>query len=202
MRRAFRTSTVIALALAFVHLHAGAASNAAIAIDAARVTLAGTSNVHEYTAASTTVRVTKAQLAAPAADADFWDSALKPGALEAFAIAIPATSLKSDKDGLDKNMYKALKAAEHPDITFKLARFESIDGRTFAMGTLGIAGVEREVAIDLTTARRGDALVVKGAIDLLMTDYGIAPPKAMMGMLKTNPKVTVRFEVTLAVALT
>ena len=27
-----------------------------------------------------------------------------------------------------------------------------------------------------------------------MTDFGITPPKAMLGMLKTDPKVTVTFE--------
>jgi hypothetical protein len=31
-----------------------------------------------------------------------------------------------------------------------------------------------------------------------MTDYGIAPPKAMLGMLKTDPKVTVSFVATLS----
>jgi hypothetical protein len=31
-------------------------------------------------------------------------------------------------------------------------------------------------------------------VALLMTDFGITPPKAMLGMLKTDPKVTVTFE--------
>ena len=30
-----------------------------------------------------------------------------------------------------------------------------------------------------------------------MTDFGITPPKAMLGMLKTDPKVTVTFETVL-----
>ena len=32
---------------------------------------------------------------------------------------------------------------------------------------------------------------------MLMTDFGIEPPKAMLGMLKTDPKVTVTFETVL-----
>jgi hypothetical protein len=43
---------------------------------------------------------------------------------------------------------------------------------------------------------------VQGSLDLLMTDYGITPVKALMGMLKTDPKVTVTFETVLAVPLT
>ena len=35
-----------------------------------------------------------------------------------------------------------------------------------------------------------------------MTDFGITPPKAMLGMLKTDPKVTVTFETVLAIAAT
>ncbi len=35
-----------------------------------------------------------------------------------------------------------------------------------------------------------------------MTDFGIAPPKAMLGMLKTDSKVTVSFETVLSVPLT
>jgi hypothetical protein len=37
---------------------------------------------------------------------------------------------------------------------------------------------------------------------MLMTDFGIVPPKAMLGMLKTDPKVTITFETLLAVPLT
>lgn len=32
-----------------------------------------------------------------------------------------------------------------------------------------------------------------------MTDYGVQPPTAMLGMLKTAPKVTVTFETVLSV---
>jgi polyisoprenoid-binding protein YceI len=67
---------------------------------------------------------------------------------------------------------------------------------------LRIAGVEKEIALDITTKRVGTTLAVSGRVDLLMTDYGIAPPKAMMGMLKTDPKVTITFETVLTIPLT
>ena len=133
----------------------------------------------------------------------FWDDVVKPGALEAFEIAIPAASLSSPKAGLDKNMHKALKVEQFPDITFRLTRLERRRaGALKAIGMLRIAGVEREVALDVKTERRDATLVVKGSLPLLMTDYGIKPPTAMLGMLKTDPKVTVSFETVLAVPLT
>jgi polyisoprenoid-binding protein YceI len=68
-----------------------------------------------------------------------------------------------------------------------------------ALGTMQIAGKTRDIAFDLRTERQGSALKVTGQTDLLMTDYGITPPKAMLGMLKTNPKVTVTFEALLSI---
>jgi polyisoprenoid-binding protein YceI len=70
------------------------------------------------------------------------------------------------------------------------------------VGVLRIAGVEREIALDLKTQRHGAALSVAGKVQLLMTDFGITPPKAMLGMLKTDPKITVSFEAIVAMPLT
>jgi polyisoprenoid-binding protein YceI len=176
-----------------------------LALGSARVSIAGTSNIHAYSASTTTVRVTRVQLAGGVAGPDFWDAIVKPGALEAFEIAVPAATLSSPKEGLDKNMHKALKANEHADITFRLRRLEPRAGTPGALrgaGLLRIAGVEREVVLDLTIARKDPGLTVQGHLNLLMTDFGITPPKAMLGMLKTDPKVTVTFETVLTIPLT
>jgi polyisoprenoid-binding protein YceI len=169
-----------------------------------RVSLAGTSNIHAYTASTTHVRLVRLQLANGVGGINVWDDALKPGAIEAFAIAIPAATLSSPREGLDKNMHKALKVAEHPEISFRLTRLEGADasGNIRGIGMLTIAGVEREVALDLKTHHTDATVTVRGEIQLLMTDFGITPPKAMLGMLKTDPKVTVTFETVLSIPLT
>ena len=173
-----------------------------LTISNARITIAGTSNVHDYTATTADARVTRVQFGANPAGAAFWDEVQKPGGLTAFDLAIKAESLRSTKDGLDKNMYKALKTREHALITFSLKRLEGEAGALKATGLLTVAGVEREVTLPLKTARKGDDLAVSGGIDVLMTDFGIAPPKAMLGMVKADPKITVTFDVLLAVAST
>ena len=179
-----------------------AVAQAPLAIDTAKVTIAGTSNIHDYTASTASARITRVQLGPDVAGPAFWDEAQKPGGLEAFEISIPAGSLKSTKDGLDKNMYKALKVKEHADITFTLKRMEGAPGALSAIGTLRIAGVEQEVTLPLKTSRKGDKLAVSGTLDVLMTDYGIAPPKAMMGMVKADPKIQITFEVLLGLLTT
>jgi polyisoprenoid-binding protein YceI len=176
-----------------------------LALGASRVSLAGTSNIHPYTASTTSLRVTRVKLAGNVVGANFWDEIVKPGALEAFEIAIPAATLASDKEGIDKNMHKALKVKEHPDITFRLLRLESGGGAGGALrgvGVLTIAGVPREVALDIKAVRKDSGLAISGRVALLMTDFGVEPPKAMLGMLKTDPKVTVTFETVLTVPLT
>lgn len=168
-----------------------------LTVTAARVSIAGTSNIHPFTAATTDVRMSRLVLAP--ADGNRLESAARPGGVEAFEIVIKAASLSSPKDGLDKNMHKALKVTAHPDITFRLLRLEpgATAGRLKAVGMLTIAGVEREVAFDLKVAVNASTITVMGEVALLMTDYGIAPPKAMLGMLKTDPKITVTFETVL-----
>ena len=206
LRRKVRSTLFTSLALAGCVGVFAAAPQAPrpLAIDTARVTITGTSNIHPYTASTTTVRMTGVALGTAVAGPGFWDALVKPGGLEAFEVAIPAAQLTSPKEGLDKNMHKALKVQEHPDITFRLTALEraATAGALKARGILRIAGAERDVVLDLTTERRDATLTVKGKLDLLMTDYGIKPPTAMLGMLKTDPKVTVTFEAVLGVPLT
>lgn len=206
LRRSSLTVLGCALALAFQATTSMTAMDAppALTMGSSRVSLAGTSNIHAFTASTTDVRVLRVQVANGIAGATFWDDVVKPGAIEAFEVAIRAAALTSPKEGLDKNMHKALKAAEHADITFRLTRFEAgvAPGALKAIGKLQIVGVEREIAIDVKTQRHEASLTVKGEVQLLMTDFGITPPKAMLGMLKTDPKITVTFETVLFVPLT
>jgi polyisoprenoid-binding protein YceI len=195
--------SAIAVAMwAATGLSAGA--QAPLAIDSARITISGTSNIHPYTATTTAVRVTRAQLAEGVQGPDLWTGALKPGGVEAFEVVVPAATLTSPREGLDKNMHKALQVNLHPEIGFRLLRIEpGTAANSFrAIGVLRIAGVEREVSFDITTERKASLLSVQGTLQLLMTDFGIKPPTAMLGMLKTDPKVTVAFETVLAVPLT
>ena len=204
LHSALRTATAALLLAGTAALTqvALAQTKAPLAIDTARVTIAGTSNIHDYSATTTNVRVTRVALAPSVTGPAFWDEIVKPGAIEALDIAVAARTLSSPKEGLDKNMHKALQVDQFPDITFRLTRLEPSAAGLMGAGKLRIAGVERDVALTLTTERRGNTLVVKGRLPLLMTDYGVKPPVALLGMLKTDPKVTVTFETVLAVPLT
>ena len=166
--------------------------------ESARVTIDGTSNVHEWTASTSDVRLTAVETngLAPSAPAE---QLLQPGALTGLDVTIPAVSLKSPKDGIDKNMHKALKVQQHPEIRFHLRSLTHTAGDAYqALGTLTIAGVEKDTTLNLQVVRKGAQLGVTGTTDVLMTDFGVAPPKALMGMVRANPKVVITLEVVLA----
>ena len=176
---------------------AAAAAPAPLTITSARVSLDGTSNIHPYTASTSTVRVIALEVGGTPAG-DLLDRVLLPGGLTALEVAIPATSLTSPKEGVDKNMHKALKTTEFADIKFRLGAIEPAAGGAYrATGWLTIAGVEKAVTLTVRAQRNTSALAVTATTDLLMTDYGVTPPKAMMGMLKTDPKVQIRIELVL-----
>ncbi len=176
---------------------AAADPHAPLAIASARVTLDGTSNIHPFTASSAMVRVIAMDVGGTP-PGDLLDYVLQPGGLTAFEVAIPTTTLSSPREGVDKNMHKALKAPEFADIRFKLGAIAPATGGGYrAVGRLTIAGVEKEVTLNVQARRNNSALAVTATTDLLMTDYGITPPKALMGMLKTDPKVQIRIELVL-----
>ena len=159
----------------------------------------GTSTMHPYTVSTRALRVVRGTAAA----ADL-PALLQPDALREFELQIPVSTFTSDKDGLTRQMSKALKADKHPLITFELSRYAvepAADGATVkTIGTVTVAGVERPIDMVLAVKEQAGALHVRGTRDLLMTEFGIKPPTMFMGMLKTHDKVTIQFEVQLALA--
>ena len=196
MRSAIGFAGVLTAAV-FAATTTTAQAPAPLAVGSAKVTVTGTTNVHGYTAETTKVQLSGVKTGA--FDGDLWALVEKPALVEAFGIVIPAASLHSTKDGIDKNMHKALNVAEHKDITYRVTSIQprGAAGALRANGTLTIAGVSKAVALDLTVQRAGSNLSVVGEIPLLMTDYGVKPPKAMMGMMRTDPKITIRIELVL-----
>ncbi len=114
-------------------------------------------------------------------------------------VTIPVTSIKSPHAKMDKLMAEALKAKEHPEIRYELteAAIPANPPATFVLKTRGkltIAGVTRDVEMDVQGARGNDGrYVLTGQAPVKMTSFGIKPPVAMMGTIKTGDDVKVTF---------
>lgn len=135
----------------------------------------GTSNVHDWKSSTSTIDVL--------IEGDI-DSPNK------VAVSVPVHSLKSGKGGLDNNLYKALKASEFSTIKFVATKYAA--GKL--SGMLTIAGVTKQVVVDVTGTPTANGVVVKGQTTVLMTDFGVKPPTAMMGAVKSGNAVVVKFD--------
>src|SRR5215510_2955298 len=83
--------------------------------------LEGTSTVHDYESRTTepSVKLLRDRTAADPADVAALDRWLRAGGLRGLDLVVPLATMHSKRgEALDKNMLKALKAAEHPEITF------------------------------------------------------------------------------------
>ena len=171
----------------------------------ARVTVApdsklwieGTSNLHGWSCNASTFEARIDLDSAAAASL----TAAPPKALKRVEVKVPVKSLKCGHGGMDDNLYKALKADDSPQISYILATFDAAPGDvkdTFTLhtfGTLTIAGAENKIAMDVSATRMADGTIkASGVVPIKMTDYGIQPPTAIFGRLKTGDEVKVNFE--------
>ena len=66
-----------------------------------------------------------------------------------------------------------------------------------AAGTLKIAGAENPVTMDVVATRLPDGTIkAVGTVPIKMTAFGVKPPSAMFGTIKTGDEVKVKFELT------
>lgn len=156
-----------------------------------KLTVFGTSNVHDWDV--------KAEKQSGKIILDLTD---KPQ-ITHLKVSVVAESLKSGKGGMDKNTYKALNTEKFKNITFELKDVKSISEvgsgtyKVSGMGDLTIAGATKRTAVDFTLEVTSTRVVIKGKKKLKMTEYGVTPPKALLGTITTGDEVTIEFNTVL-----
>ncbi|MEI9934653.1 MAG: YceI family protein [Ferruginibacter sp.] len=96
-----------------------------------------------------------------------------------------------------------MKGDKFPAITFLLTTPvtnvpSGANGYTVtAKGNLTIAGVTKAVSIPIKISEDAQQkILIEGSSPVKMTDYGIDPPTALFGMLKTANDITISFNTT------
>ena len=123
--------------------------------------------------------------------------------LSGLSFVTPARELKSGKDAMDKNAYKALKTDKNANISFTSASATviAVDANNFvvkAPGKLNIAGTAVDVEITATGKINVDkSISFVGSKKISMKDYNMTPPSFMMGTIKTGNDVTLKFDLKL-----
>ena len=161
-----------------------------------RLWLEGDSTLHPFS--STATRLTASFVTAPGLPVSAAvEEAIRGGKIRGLVVVVPVKGLKSGESGLDKNLWKALRADAFPDIAFTMGGYRlEVDSATaviVAWGELTVAGARRPETLRGSLGWRDGGAVIDGAQPLLMTDFGIRPPTFLFDALKTSDRVTVRF---------
>jgi polyisoprenoid-binding protein YceI len=164
-------------------------------IGAGQAIVSGTSTLHDWVVKSSIVQG-NAEFSGP------WKLDSAPTiTLQSIDLVIPVDSLKSTEgSGMDNTMYDALKLKQFPSITFTLAKASlksapSKQGEAYHFDTNGqitVAGTAHDENLDLAVLPNNDGqLTITTDIGLKMTDFGVKPPMAMMGVIKSGDAITV-----------
>lgn len=158
---------------------------------ATNVIVEGTSTIHDWEMTSNAGAIT----------ATFeLDAAGKPTDILSLSFTVGPTSLKSGKDAMDDNAYKALNTK-----SFNLIKFASVNGTVTpagganytvkCTGIMQISGksVNTEVVATCTLGADG-SLTCNGTKAIKMTDFGVKPPTFMMGTIKTGDDLKIKFK--------
>lgn len=97
---------------------------------------------------------------------------------------------ESDRHDIEGNIQnKVLHTKDHPEATFT-GRVTRGEGRHTVRGDLTLAGKTRDIAVEV---READGRW-QGEVELVPTRWGIQPFKALLGAIKLQDRVVVRFD--------
>ncbi|WP_073094925.1 YceI family protein [Cyclobacterium lianum] len=156
--------------------------------DKPEMKVSGTSTLHDWNMVSSEA----------SGSASLRVSAGKVTSISTAKFSMPVKALKSGKGQMDNNAYKALEADNHPQISFTLLEANQDGGNGWkATGRLQIAGESRTVPFQLRVAPQGNSVRVNGSAKIKLTDFGLEPPTAVFGTIKTGDEMTITIDMNL-----
>lgn len=119
-------------------------------------------------------------------------------------------ALDCENNRMNADLCDALKAEDFPHIVIRLhdARIEDADSRAewvpvSVRSSLTISGQTRMSTIKARMKRMADgSLRFTADHGIKMTDYGVQPPTALLGLIKVKDHIVIHFDVTTHVSLT
>ena len=189
--------TLLSLMIAGVFVVAGWTPGSEIVrytfTEESEVRVEGTSSLHDWSAEGTSI--------AGMMEIAGGEGLLDGGTLTKGNLTIPVGGLETDNNTMNKKMRDALKADTYSTITYQLVSAtvtgapEGNSVQILATGELTLAGVSKTIEVKLDGQDLGGGkLRLIGSYALQMTEYGMKPPSAMLGTIKTGDMVTIHFD--------
>lgn len=113
--------------------------------------------------------------------------------IQSACLSFKFSDVKTGKDKRDEKMHEWQDTTRHPDGAFTLSSLDPAkDGRWLASGTLSFHGTTRPIAFPVTVTTDHHLYAIDGEAQIDTREYGL-PVIRMMGFLKVDPLVQVRF---------
>ncbi|NBC65486.1 MAG: hypothetical protein GVY07_07525 [Bacteroidetes bacterium] len=118
-------------------------------------------------------------------------------------VDIQVDSIECGKRKMNQDLQKALQAEKYPQISFLYQSAELLsepdnpdDGfQLEVQGLLTIAGTTKEIKFTTEAYYINSGSVrARGGTTINMTDFGVEPPTALMGLIRANEELTVNFD--------
>ena len=161
------------------------------------ITIEGTSTFHDWTAKV-------GEFAGTLALSKPFDAAKdKKLAVDKVELSFQAESIDGGRGAaMNKKIRGALKSSEHPAITFSIAESQTlklVDGKLTVAGALPMAGVTKDVSLELA-AKPDEPMAFTAKYPMKLSTFEIEPPSAMFGQIVTGDDITIVFDLKFSAA--
>ena len=164
-----------------------------------KVWIEGGSNLGDWSCTATTV---EARIEAdPSAGRD--ESSLA-GLIRRVSVKTAVHDLKCGNKRMEKDLYRALKADDPSVPSHIVGVFSASSGSKDSAaveteGSITVAGVEKSVHVRIALERLADGTIkARGAVPLLMTNFGVTPPTGLFGLVRSHNEIVVKFELVIS----
>ena len=181
---------LIAVWVFAIQLHAAKAQM--FSVKSHKVSVKGTSSLHDWESSVDKIE----------ARGSFALSGDALSIIKDVVVKITVKAIKSTKGKMmDNKTWEAFNHEKNPTINFTLTekKINTAKQSLVANGTLTMAGVTKSVEVHLVyKVLPGGELQIKGTHKLLMSDFKMEAPTAMMGTIKVGDEVSVDVELILS----
>lgn len=193
------TQKIISLLIAFLFA-TGAAFAQDITLNASEsssMIIDGDSNVHNWEAEVTEVNGSLVLQNIESVTAE----SLTPESFKTLSLTIPVEGIDAESGGLKRNIHRYMEKDDYPNVTFELSNVTDISNQDGSLlitgnGVITVIGNDYNAEMQVTATIENGNIQFTGEKQLLMTDFGIDPPTAVFGTIRSKDEVIMKFDVT------
>jgi len=101
------------------------------------------------------------------------------------------TGFNCGNRGINNDFHELLQTNKYPNINFELLSATHYKNSVEAQVAIEIAGIKKQYKVPVKT--NGELAPIEGVLCINITDFGLTPPKKMMGMILVREDIEIVF---------